>query len=121
MGADTCHHGGELRPFQFSPISKVINEHEPSPLPDSDRRLAIFPCPGSLFIESVHPHKSSSEPFYTVPDIPDGTGVAQSRSNALASRQKLINIDASPDVFVILAPRARSLCVGGRELLSGGA
>ncbi|KAK6428889.1 hypothetical protein LTR95_014966 [Oleoguttula sp. CCFEE 5521] len=57
MGGDASHHGGEFRPTEYLPIPKELT---PSPM---KRRVPI--CPGHL-LEEIHPHKTSTKPFYYV-------------------------------------------------------
>ena len=98
MGADTCHHGGEFRPSRYAPLSS-----------------SIWQCPGDI-LEKVKEATQSpvSElrldvPFFTVPNVPDGTGVAFSRSLALDTREKLIQVDSSDNILVVLAHDASVL------------
>lgn len=101
MGADTCHHCGEFRPSAQVPLPSTVDRKEASR--SNASAMSIFPCPGELFTQQIHPNKQSNQPFYTVPDMPDGKGVASCRKEALASREKLISLDACDNVFVLIA------------------
>jgi glyoxylase-like metal-dependent hydrolase (beta-lactamase superfamily II) len=103
MGGDACHHPGLFRPSEQRPLPDEIT---PNPLTGS----YDLPCPGALF-EQVHPAHKGNEPFHTFPDVPDGKGVNHSREGALNSREKLMSLDASDDVFTVIAHDASVLDV----------
>jgi len=95
MGGDACHHGGEFRPTPYLPLPAHIS---PNPLnPHSPH-----PCPGALF-EAIHRHKSSTEPFFEVANLPGGKGAAHDVEETVSTIGKLEEFDADPDVFVVVA------------------
>ncbi|KAL8715443.1 MAG: hypothetical protein Q9220_000777 [cf. Caloplaca sp. 1 TL-2023] len=90
MGADACHHPGLLRPSPYLPLPRVIT---PSPI----ARFGKKHCPGSA-LKSIHAQNSATEPFFKVSEkmFPD-------QKEAQETVDKIIKLDASPEVFVILA------------------
>ena len=101
MAADTAHHGGAFRP---SSLVKFPDELEPSPL-GMNSPLNIRPgvCPGSLFLDRVHPHRSATRPFYELFDLPKGKGPNHDISEAKRSIEKLQQFDADDRVLVVVA------------------
>ena len=93
-GGDIAHHGGEFRPTRFLPLPEDIS---PSPLGAPYARSAPR-CPGSIF-EAIHPHKSSTEPFY----VPTVGGVHLDGQQTKETIDKLADFDAQDDVFVNIA------------------
>ncbi|KPM44583.1 hypothetical protein AK830_g1927 [Neonectria ditissima] len=92
MGADACHHSGEMRPSKWHPLPSEIQPHPLQP------ELSL-PCPGSLF-EHLLPDGNKTLPFYRIKrpgmqlsdvDIADRTLV------------KLQEADAESNVFVVIA------------------
>lgn len=73
LGADTCHHPGQLRP----------NPH----------LHKNFPCPGGILSDL-------SKPILT---IPEGFSAYADRATALVSQEKIGVLDAHPDVFLLTA------------------
>ncbi|KAJ7226991.1 hypothetical protein GGX14DRAFT_627744 [Mycena pura] len=95
MGADACHHVGELRP--------------------TSQLHARFPCPGALAaatrvsVSYTHFPTSGPSPVFdlaarTTPllSIPDG-GVTDDLATAHESLRKLADFDANADVFIVIA------------------
>lgn len=101
LGGDTCHHPGQLRP---------IAEHHTN-----------FPCPGALLAAT---RKSISVADFGTPSqagssqedgfdltsrkepllaLPSGPSAYEDRETSIVSQAKLAKLDASPDVFVVLA------------------
>lgn len=106
MGADTCHHGGSLRPTEYLPLPSELT---PSPFPShvhGHAHKGMITCPGALF-EAIHPKKSRTEPYYdqmtTAPD--------RDVPKAQDSLTKMADFDASEDVFVVIAHDASLLDV----------
>jgi len=99
LAGDACHHAGVLRPSERVPLPKDVVPNPLEPL-HSDRLYT--PCPGAIF-EALHPQRSSREPFYTFPDVPDGKGVNHNRVDALKTREKMIEFDADDNVFMLIA------------------
>lgn len=101
MGADTAHHGGEFRP---SPGVTLPNELQPSPLgPDSHLNVRASVCPGSLFLDRVHPYHSDTQPFYHLAPQPDGKGPTHDIPEAERSVEKMQQFDSDDRVMVIIA------------------
>ncbi|KAJ3840967.1 beta-lactamase-like protein [Lentinula raphanica] len=73
LGADVCHHPGQLRP------NPHLHKH--------------FPCPGGILSDLSKPILS----------IPEGFSMYAHRPSALESQEKLAVLDAHPDIFVITA------------------
>ncbi|KAF2432261.1 hypothetical protein EJ08DRAFT_648329, partial [Tothia fuscella] len=101
MGGDACHHPGIFRPSPEVPA--------PADLVSEDLAELYFqrfesPCPGQ---SNKHTHglgpAHNQEPFYTYPKVPDGEGVNHSREASLKTRTKLMQFDASENVFVVIA------------------
>ncbi|KAI9667327.1 MAG: hypothetical protein M1821_000142 [Bathelium mastoideum] len=109
MGADTAHHGGEFRP---SPEVSLPDELHPSPLgPDCHLNITSGVCPGSLFVDRVHPYHSATQPFYELPDYPDGKGPNEDIHEAKRSVEKMQQFDADDNVLVVIAHDASLLDV----------
>lgn len=105
MGGDVCHFTGVIRPTEFLPM--------PDPLPTTtvlDARLPT-PCP-CLTFTACHPDQANSRtsPFYKC-----STDKTQSwyddPKTAMESIQKLWEIDADPNILVIIAHDAAPLDV----------
>ncbi|KAH6660306.1 hypothetical protein BKA67DRAFT_667194 [Truncatella angustata] len=89
MGADACHHPGVLRPTEYLPL--------PSQLSPSPSRLFTHACPGET-LQRLQRNNSPAEPFFTVSPIlfPD-------HEAALDTVRKIAELDASDNIFVIIA------------------
>ncbi|KAI9713120.1 MAG: hypothetical protein M1820_001105 [Bogoriella megaspora] len=97
MGADTAHHGGEYRPSSDMPLPDVL---DPSPFGlDSPLNSKPGVCPGSLFVNQVHPHHSPTRPFYSLAP----KGPSHDLVEAEASIEKMQRFDADDRVFVVIA------------------
>ncbi|KAJ1301642.1 hypothetical protein OPQ81_008886 [Rhizoctonia solani] len=96
LGADICHHGGQMRPTRYLPLPEFI-----SPNPFS-RQPNALECPGSLLLE-VHPKHSATEPFYHVADPPEGGAASTDPADAQRSVEKLIDIDCHENIFTVIA------------------
>lgn len=92
MGADSCHHSGEMRPSPYLSLPSSI-----SPNPVEPHRQT--PCPSSLF-EHLFRDGDGTKPFYgqkrpgillSDPDVADQT------------IEKLQEADVDPNIFVIIA------------------
>ena len=93
MGADTCHHGGMMRPTEYLPIPLSIS---PNPL----QLGAATPCPGAIFEElQASRGRKSTEPFF---GISEG-GAFLDAPVATETLGKLQEADASEDVLVVIA------------------
>ena len=107
MGADTAHHGGEFRP---SPGVTLPSDLHPSPLGlDSYLNVRSGVCPGSLFLDHVHPHHSATQPFYHLTPQPDGKGRTHNISEAEQSVKKMQQFDSDDRIMVIIAHDASLL------------
>lgn len=95
MGGDACHHAGEFRPSQYLPLPSSIS---PNPL-DLKRQN---PCPGSIF-EDLLPNGDKTKPFYKIARLEDGKGIAHDADEAQVTIEKVIEIDARDEVFVVMA------------------
>ncbi|CAE6528823.1 unnamed protein product [Rhizoctonia solani] len=95
MGADICHHGGQIRPTKYLPLPKTIS---PNPFP---HRLDASVCPGSLLLD-VHPKGSATEPFYHVADPPQGGAASSDPAEAQRSVEKLMDIDCHENIFTVI-------------------
>ncbi|CAE7160899.1 unnamed protein product [Rhizoctonia solani] len=104
MGADICHHGGQMRPTKYLPLPESIS---PNPFPC---RLTASECPGSLLIE-VHPKNSPTQPFYHVADPPQGGAASTDPAEAQRSLEKLLDIDCHENIFTVIAHDATMLGV----------
>jgi len=101
LGGDCAHHCGMFRPSPLTPLPDTIS---PSPFEDP---MSASVCPCSLF-ERAHPTPESfrTTPFYE-PVAPMAVDPVAHRNTLDA----LKILDASPDVFVILAHDASLLDV----------
>lgn len=90
MGADACHHAGVLRPSEYLPLPKII---DPPPF----RGPSIARCPGDL-LQSLHPRNTLTEPFFT-----PSRQLFPDHDAALDTVRKIIELDASDDIFVVIA------------------
>ncbi|KAL3463702.1 metallo-beta-lactamase superfamily protein [Aspergillus heterothallicus] len=96
LGADSCHFAGSLRPSQYIP------------LPDSIIGLDPFfanPCPCEIF-HACHPAPGGSDekrtrPYYTASCTPKSVYISPETANQ--SVRGLMELDASPNVFICLA------------------
>ncbi|CAE6421085.1 hypothetical protein ACGC1H_006694 [Rhizoctonia solani] len=93
MGADICHHGGQMRPTKYLPLPESIS---PNPFPHRPE------CPGSLLL-NVHPKHSSVEPFYHVANPPQGKAASTNPVEAQRSLEKLLDVDCHENIFTIIA------------------
>lgn len=94
MGADTCHHGGCLRPTEYLPLPSTLT---PSPF-SNPPFLPHSICPGAL-LEDINPTHSLSKPFYSQ------LAFAPDRDLELAEEgiRKMAEFDANENVFVVIA------------------
>ena len=102
LGADCCHYSGEFRPTPYLPLPKTITPNPFHTRGGGVHKRCNSSCPGSLFLE-IHPKKSPTEPFYTLPTDAVQNGVALDWDYAVESMKKMAEFDAADDVFVILA------------------
>ncbi|CAE6413238.1 unnamed protein product [Rhizoctonia solani] len=96
MGADICHHGGQMRPTKYLPLPDAIS---PNPFPN---RLKAPECPGGLLLD-VHPKHTSLEPFYQVANPLQGGAASSDPAEAQKSVEKLIDIDCHENIFTVIA------------------
>ena len=101
LAGDSAHHCGEFRPTPLTPLPDNIS---PSPLEDS---TSASVCPCSLF-ERIHPNPGS---FRTTPFYEAAAPMVEDPVAHRATLDALKTLDASPDVFVILAHDASLLDV----------
>ncbi|KAH0843126.1 ornithine carbamoyltransferase [Fonsecaea monophora] len=91
MGADTCHHGGEVRPSPYLPIPAEITPH---PFPSQS---ALSVCPGAIFENALRRlERPVDGPFF---DAVHG----HSLSDIAETIAKTQIADADPNVFFIAA------------------
>lgn len=90
LGADACHHAGVLRPSEYLPLPETIR---PSPF----SRYSDIGCPGQV-LQRLNPQHSAVEPFFKV-----SRKLFPNHEEALATVRKIEELDASEDIFVILA------------------
>jgi hypothetical protein len=102
MGGDACHHGGEFRPSEWLPLPSSIY---PNPL---DLKSSI-PCPGSLFDDILR--DGNKKPFFVIPDLPGGKGIAYDVQEAQETVHKVMEADANAEVLVVMAHDATLLDV----------
>jgi len=90
MGGDLCHHGGELRPSEYTPLPTEISPH---PL----TKAFHPPCPGAAF-ESLQQsrNRSITKPFF---DPAMGLSIPE----AIRSIEKAQKADADDNVLFIYA------------------
>ena len=101
MGGDTTHHAGGFRPSQEVPLPEEIH---PSPLGlDSPLNIKQGVCPGSLFLDLVHPHHSATQPFYEISPDPEGKGISHDVPEAKRSIAKMQHFDSDDRVLVVIA------------------
>ena len=93
MGADSCHHCGEMRP---TPMLPMPNDIMPNPLDLASRS----PCPCSMFVD-LHPNKSTTEPYMTIAEGPGS--VFHDTKVATESLEKLKSFDADDKILLALA------------------
>jgi glyoxylase-like metal-dependent hydrolase (beta-lactamase superfamily II) len=86
MGADACHHPGVLRPTKYL----TLPEQVPASLQGC--------CPGDVLQRLASSDVSPCSPFFTVADGP----LFPDRKAALETIEKIHELDASEDVFVVL-------------------
>ena len=101
LTGDSAHHCGAFRPTALTPLPDNIS---PSPLEDL---ASVSVCPCSLF-ERVHPNPGS---FRTTPFYEAAAPMVEDPVAHRATLDALKALDASPDVFVILAHDASLLDV----------
>ncbi|KAF7949651.1 uncharacterized protein EAE97_003160 [Botrytis byssoidea] len=94
MGGDACHHGGEFRPSPYHPLSEFLT---PPPLPSYG-----ITCPGSLF-EPLLRDNDRHKPFYAIARRDDGKEVAHDVDEAERTIEKVMEVDASDEVLVVMA------------------
>lgn len=97
MGADTCHHVGVLRPTEYLPLPR-----DP-PLPGLETQkqaaqTAPCPCPGELLANLTKAGRPDT-PFFDVAEGP----YFLNHEQAMDTVGKLQELDASDDVFVVIA------------------
>lgn len=95
MGGDACHHGGEFRPSRYLPLPEKIS---PNPL----ERYGGQSCPGALF-EDLLRDGDRTKPFFEIPRLEDGKGVAYDVDEATATIGKVQEADAKEEVLVVIA------------------
>jgi len=90
MGADLCHHGGEIRPSEYVPLPKDLSPHPFTKALQSS-------CPGTLF-ESLQSTRSRTtrEPFFD-------PGMGHEILEAIRSIKKAQKADAEDNVLFIYA------------------
>ncbi|KUI52982.1 Pisatin demethylase [Cytospora mali] len=90
MGADACHHPGVLRPTEYLPLPAQVT---PSPL----RQVSAHACPGEV-LQRLQRNGDAAEPFFDVSPVlfPD-------HAAALETVDKIAELDAADNIFVILA------------------
>lgn len=93
LSADCCHHGGELRPNRYLPLTSAC-----TPVHSSTRHPAKLLTLGDL-LEHAPDQQARSEPFYRL-KFP---GVAHDHDEAERSLAKLAALDAHDDVLVLMA------------------
>lgn len=98
LGGDVCHYGGSFRPSLYVPLPDEI-------LPTPALARFRLPCPCTTFT-NLHPHqddesKSRTTPYYKV-SSKDGSWNIDA-AIAQTSINRLIEFDASEDVFVVIA------------------
>lgn len=98
MGADTCHHAGQLRPSEFQPLPSEIHPHPK----DSEAMPAPF---ASTCLQKIHPKGQlyHSCPFYEVGVLENGFSMSESPEVTAQSIEKMLPFDAAPNVLLILA------------------
>lgn len=94
MGGDACHHGGEFRPSPYHPLPEFLT---PAPLPSYG-----ISCPGSLF-EPFLRDNDRDKPFYVIARRDDGKNVAHDVDEAERTIEKVMEMDASDQVLVVMA------------------
>ncbi|TAQ90531.1 hypothetical protein B7494_g1146 [Chlorociboria aeruginascens] len=95
MGGDACHHGGEFRP---SPYRQIPKELSPNPFEVKGNK----PCPGEIF-EKLYRDGDGTKPFYVIPRLGDGKGVAHDVDEAERTIGKVMDADAQDEVLVVMA------------------
>ena len=92
MGADTCHHGGEIRPTSYLPLPTTVTLSPPGTLPVS--------CPGALF-QGIHPHPAAFAitPFYE----PAPTAATYDVALAKETIGKMTEADAQDEILIVFA------------------
>ncbi len=97
MGADSCHHGGALRPSEHIPFP---DSFLPNPLDAS----SSIPCPGAVFEALLKRNgRTTDKPFFEIPHFPDGEGFFHDVEESRKTLTKVQKADATDDVFVVLA------------------
>ncbi|KAM0142658.1 hypothetical protein ACHAP3_001764 [Botrytis cinerea] len=94
MGGDACHHGGEFRPSPYHPLPESLT---PAPLSSYGTI-----CPGSLF-EPLLRDNDREKPFYVIARRDDGTGIAHDIDEAERTIERVMEVDASDEVLVVMA------------------
>lgn len=118
MGADTYHHASQLRPHAGAPLPNDTDQPSPQPLLSS--------CPADFLSQLHHVHPSAAShmpsipqqyhehvskhhadstttPFFTVSQQPNGTTIATNIDEARSTIRKLQAFDADPNIFVVAA------------------
>jgi glyoxylase-like metal-dependent hydrolase (beta-lactamase superfamily II) len=93
MGADACHHSGEMRPSKQIPLPETIAPH---PL----QLKASHACPGAVF-ESVLRNGDKTAPFYG--QKRPGGGFFNDPDAADRTIEKIQEFDGAGNVFVVIA------------------
>ncbi|KAK7182861.1 hypothetical protein DPSP01_011974 [Paraphaeosphaeria sporulosa] len=86
MGADACHHPGVLRPTKYLTLPKPTHES------------LLGQCPGDVLERIRGSELSPCSPFFTVANGP----LFPDREAAMSTVEKIHELDACEDVFVIL-------------------
>ncbi|KAF8267290.1 beta-lactamase-like protein [Lactarius quietus] len=103
LAGDDAHHCGEFRPSPLTPLPDSIS---PSPF---EHPTSASVCPCSLF-ERIHP---SPESFRTAPFYEAAAPLVDDPVAHRTTIEAIKMLDASPDVFVIIAHDASLLDVLG--------
>lgn len=103
MGGDICHHGGQLRPTEYSPLPECF---DPDPYPNEPDAI---PSPQTLLLH-VHPTHNLRAPFYCVSKSPGGAA-RTNPTEAQESLEKLKEVDGHENVLTIIAHDATWLDV----------
>ncbi|UZJ53751.1 hypothetical protein CBS101457_003071 [Exobasidium rhododendri] len=92
MGGDAAHHGGEIRPTQYLPLPATLS------LPSS-KKYSVSGCPGEI-LAGLQPGRkgSTTTPFYDA-----SKDFCVNKDEAVQSVKGITELDASDDIFVILA------------------
>lgn len=104
LGADSYHHGSQLRPNEYTRLPKTLN------LPT----FKHYQCPGELF-HPIHPSKRDdplhasghtdpdASPFFTIAEDPNGHSVSMNAQQARDTIHKIQAFDAQDNVLCVIA------------------